>query len=130
MGAAQLVQARRAIGAKNTDRLLHREPVVPGRHRRVRRKDTLAAHLLDIHLGRRAQRAAAQLCLEQRQRQQRSVSFIHVIDVDVQAQRIGHAHAAQTQHNLLLQPIVRIAAIQVIRQPAIPARVLLKIGVQ
>ena len=90
----------------------------------------LLPHLRDVGFGRRAQRAAAQLALEQRQRQQRRVAFIHVVDVYPQAQSIGHAHAAHAQHDLLLQAVVGVAAVQVVGQAAIPARVAVEIGVE
>ena len=127
---AQLFQARRAIAAQNANRLLGREAVVAGRNRRVRGEHALPPHLLDVRLGGAAQRAAAQLALEQRQRQQRRVAFVHVVDVYMQAQRMRHAHAAHAQHDLLLQPVVGVAAVQVIGQAAVPARVPVQIGVQ
>ncbi len=70
------------------------------------------------------------LALQQRQRQQRRVALVHVVHVHAQSQRMRHAHAAHAQHNLLLQAVIRIAAVQVIRQPAIPTGILVEIGVQ
>ena len=81
-------------------------------------------------IGRRIQRTAAHLALQQRQRQQRRMAFVHVIDIHLQAQGIRHAHAAQSQHDLLLQAVVRVAAVQVIGQPAIPSRIAIEVRVQ
>ena len=128
--AAQLLQPRGAVAAENANGLLGGEAVVTGGNRRVRGEDALAAHLLDVGLGGRAQRSAAQLPLQQRQRQQRRVAFVHVVDVYTQAQRVGHAHAAHAQHDLLLQAVVGVAAVQVIGQAAIPARVSFEIGIE
>ena len=93
-------------------------------------KTHLLPHLLDVGFGGRAQRSAAQLALQQRQRQQRRVALVHVVDVYAVAERVGHAHAAHAQHDLLLQAVVGVAAVQVIGQAAIPARVAFQIGVQ
>ena len=68
--------------------------------------------------------------LHQRQRQQRRVAFVHVVHIHPVAQRVGHAHAAHAQHDLLLQAVVGVAAIEVIGQAAIPSRIALQIRVQ
>jgi hypothetical protein len=52
-------------------------------------KTHLLAHLLDVGFRGRAQRSAAQLALEQRQRQQRGVALVHVVDVYPVAQRVA-----------------------------------------
>ena len=59
----------------------HRERVVARGHRRVRREHAVCAHRLDVR--RRSsvvESPAAQLPLEQRQRQQRRVAFVHVVE--------------------------------------------------
>ena len=58
------------------------------------------------------------------------MSFIHVVYVHGQAERMGHAHAAHPQHNLLLQPVVRVSAIEVVREPAVPSRISVKVSVE
>ena len=127
---AQLLKARRAVAAEDANGLLGGEAVVAGRNRRVRGEDALLAHLLDVGFSGRAQRSAAQLALKQRQRQQRRVAFVHVVDVYPVAERMGHARAAHAEHNLLLQAVVGVAAVEVIGQAAIPARVAVQIGVE
>ncbi len=101
-----------------------------GRNRGVGGEDALIPHLLDVGFRGRAQRSAAQLALQQAQRQQRRVALVHVVHIHSLPQRLGHAHPAHAQHNLLLQPVVAVAAIQVIGQAAIPARVFLQVRVQ
>ncbi len=86
--------------------------------------------MLNVGLGGRPQRAAAKLSLKQRQRKQRGVAFVHVVDVYTHSQRIGHAHAAHTQHNLLLHAIVFIAAVKMVGQAAVPACIRVKIGIE
>ena len=116
---AQRFQARCAVAAQDAIGLLGVEAVVPGRNRCVGGEDALLAYLLDVGLRGRAQRSAAQLPLQQRQRQQRRVALVHVVDVYLVAQRVRHAHSAHAQHNLLLQAVVGVAAIEVIGQAAI-----------
>ena len=128
--AAQLFQARRAVAAQNANGLLGGEAVVAGRNRRVGGEDALPAHLLHVGFSGRAQRSAAQLALQQRQRQQRRVALVHVVDIYPVAERVGHARAAHAQHNLLLQAVVGVAAVEVIGEAAIPARVSVQVRVQ
>ena len=103
---------------------------MPGRNRRVRGEYALVAHHLKVGLGGGAERAAAKLALKQRQRKQRCMAFVHVVHVYMQAQRIRHAQPAHAQHDFLLQAVVRVAAVQVIGQPAIPAGVAVQIGIE
>ena len=48
----------------------------------------------------------------------------------MQAQGIGHADAAHAQHDLLLQPIVGVASVEMVGQPAVPAAVAVQVGVE
>ena len=54
--------------------------VVTGRHRRVRREDALLAHRRNVDLRHVAVPAPVTLALEERQRQQRRMSLIDVMD--------------------------------------------------
>ena len=107
----KLFQTRRAVAAENATRLFHRKSIVAGWNWRVRGEHAFAAHLCDVRLRCRPQRTTAELALQQRQRQQRSMAFVHVIHVYSQPQRIGHARPTHAQHNLLLQAIIRVSAI-------------------
>src|SRR5580704_14605106 len=53
-----------------------------------------------------------------------------MIDVYMQAQRVGHPDAAHAQHDLLLQAVVGVAAVEMVGQATIPARVSFQIGVE
>ena len=46
------------------------------------------------------------------------------------AQGLRHAHAAHAEHNLLLQAIVGVAAVEMIGEAAVPAGVALEVGVE
>ena len=126
----ELLQARGALAAENANGLLGGESVVARGNRGVGGKHALVAHHRQVRLGGRAQRAAAHLAFEQRQREQRGVALVHVIHVYMQAQSVGHAHAAHAEHDLLLQAIVGVAAVEVVGEPAIPARVSVEVGVE
>ena len=101
-----------------------------GRDRRMRGKDAVLAHGLQIAVLRACQRIAAQRLLQQRKRQQCGVALIHVIDAHVVFQRLQHAEAAQPQDHLLNQPVVGVAAIEMVGDAAIPRLILFQVGVQ
>ncbi len=128
--AAQPLQARGPLAAENAHHLLRREAIMSGGHGRVCCKHALRAHRCDVGLGAGAVRPTGKLAFQQRQSQQRGVPFVHVIDVYMQSQSGGHPRPAQAQHNLLLQAIVGVSAVQVIRQPAVPARILIQVRIQ
>ena len=115
---------------QNALRLLHGEAVVPGRDRRVRGEDAMLAHRIQITLLCAGQRSTAQRLLQQRERQQCCMSLIHVVDADVVSQGIEHPEAANAEHDLLREPIVRVAAVQGVGQGAVARVVRLQVGVQ
>ena len=118
--AAQLLQACRAVAAQDANGLLGVEAVMPGRNRRVRGEDALF-RTCSMSASVAASSGPPPSCaLQQGQRQQRRVAFVHVVDIDAAAQRVRHAHSAHAQHNLLLQAVVGVAAIQVVGQTAVP----------
>src|SRR6266478_327648 len=90
------------------------ESVVTSPDRGVRGED---AHLPDTHLvidGLALDdvfRRAAGL-VEELEGQKCRVPFIHVIGIDVEAKHPEHAHAADAQYNLLLEPISGVAAVE------------------
>ena len=130
MEAAQLLEARRAFAAQDADGLLGGKAIMPRRHRRVGGKHALVAHHGQVGIGGRAQRTAAELAFEQSQREQRGVALVHVVDVDLHAQGAGDADAAHAKHDLLLEAVVGVAAIEVIGEAAIPAGVTVQVGIQ
>ena len=120
LDAAQLFKPCRALSTKDADGLLKRKAIVACWHRRMRGEDALGLHSCNISLQNWKVRAAAHLPFQQRQCQQRCVAFVHVIYIHAQAQRMEQAHTAHAQDNLLLQAIVRIAAIEMVGQAAVP----------
>jgi hypothetical protein len=127
---ALLFKARGAVAAEDANGLLGGEAVVAGGNRGVGGEDALAAHHIDVGFGGGAQRSAAQLPFKQRQGEQRGVAFVHVVDVDPVAEGVGHARAAHAEHDLLLQAVVGVAAVEMIGEAAIPARVAVDVGIE
>ena len=127
---AQAFQARGAIAAEDAPGLLHAEAVVPRGHRGMGGKDALRTNLGNIGLGGSRLRSAAQFALQQRQREQRGMAFVHVVDVDGMAKSAGHADAAHAENDFLLQPIIRVASVEVVGQGAVPGGVALDVGVE
>jgi hypothetical protein len=69
--------------------------------------------------------AAGQAPLHQGRNQQGGVPFIHVITGDVVVPHHGKdGYASQGEHCFLAKAIMEIAAIEPIRQPLVPRRVL------
>jgi len=128
--AAVFFQPGCAVAAQDADGLFCREAVVASGHRRMGGKDALAADLLDVGVSNRAQRTTAQLALKQRQSQQSRMALVHVVDVDAITERIGHAHTAHAQHNLLLQAVVAVATVEMVGEAAIPARVAVDVCIE
>ncbi len=127
---ALLLQAQGAVAAEDADGLLGGEAVVAGGDRGVGGEDALFAHLLDVGLGGLAERAAAELALEEGEGEQRGVALVHVVDVEAVAEGVGHADAAHAQHDLLLEAVVGVAAVEMIGEAAVPAGVRVQIGVE
>ena len=100
--------------------------------RGVRRED---AHLPDTYLVidglalHDVFRRAAGL-VEELEGQEGRVPFIHVIGIDVEAKHPEHAHAADAQHNFLLESISGVAAIKAVGDSAVLDAVLLEIRIQ
>ena len=107
--------------------------LVEGRfHRRVRRENTALAHRHGI-VGRFTRlRVFIRLpeVAQQVQRQQRGVPFVEMIGVDVEAERLQHARAADTEHDLLLEPVGVPAAIEVVGDLPVLRAVLLDVGIE
>ena len=79
------------------------------RHRRVGGKHAFAAHFLHVVAREGAScPRLLRLFIEQFDRQQARVAFVHVEAVDVAvAQRPQHPHAADAENDFLTQTIVR-----------------------
>ncbi len=109
-----------------------RELVVARLDRRVGGEHAHVAHAAVVVLGVHRQRAAA-LAPEARQeldREQRRVALVHVVGRDVEAERPQDAAAADAEHDLLLQPVDLVTAIQVVGDVAVPLVVLFEVGIE
>ena len=61
----------------------HRKLIVSGGHRRVRREDTFFAHRLNVVAIRRCLPGRAGFLIQELQREQTRVAFVHVITLDL-----------------------------------------------
>ncbi len=124
VNAAAYSQQRHALVAENGPHHRERKLVVSGGHRRMRGEHTSLAHRLEIRVVQLEVLARVQLPLEELQRQQGGVSLVEVIDHSVVvAQRLEHRRATHAEHDLLAQPIVLVAAVQAVRERAVPLAV-------
>src|SRR5690625_2655912 len=90
-----------AVRPHHLDEELRLEAVVAGNHRRMRGEDALLAHTVHGVL----KRDAGELELtDELQRKKRTVAFILVIDIILDAQRTQQAHPANPQNYLLPDP--------------------------
>ncbi len=106
---------------------LEGERVVARRHRRVRREDRRLAHFRE---GRVERDAALQEIPDPLEDDEGGVAFVQVVDGRVRAERAQRAHAADAEHDLLLDAGLAVAAVEARRQLAVPRRVLLEVGVE
>ena len=109
---------------------IERELVVAGRHRRVRREHAAAADRLDVGLVELERLAAVELPLEQAERQQRRVAFVEVVDLGRGGRARGGARRRPSRARLPGEPIVTVAAVQVVGQRAVELGVFRKLGVE
>ena len=58
------------------------------------------------------------------------MALVHVADFGLASKRVQQVNSTQTENCLLAEPVVRIAAIQVVREMAIPRVIPLNIGIQ
>jgi len=130
MAAAEALDGRRGLGPEDARGLLHGEAVVAGRNRGVGGEDALLPHRLVVALLRLGERPAAQLLLEQGHGQQRGVPLVQVVDVDLVAQRLQHAQAADAEHDLLGEAVVGVSAIEMVGEHAVGRIVDLEVGVE
>ncbi len=95
------------MSAENLIHQRDRELIVTGGHRRVRRKHAFFSDRLDIIAVRRRPSGALSLFIQQLERKQARVAFVHVVAGDVaMSQCAQHAHAADTEDDFLAEPVV------------------------
>ena len=76
------------------------------------------------------QSGPVQLLLQHRDRQQRRVALVHVIDRRLVFQSAQQPRSANTEDRLLAQPVVCIASVQMIGQRAIFRVILIQVRIQ
>ena len=91
---------------------------------------TTATHCLRILLLNDPAHVAAQLQFHQADGQQRRMTFIHVVDVDVVIQGFENAHTTDSQNGFLAQAVIRIATIEMIGKLSIACVILRQVRVQ
>ncbi len=108
------------------------ELVVPGGNGRVGREHAevtdalgvpdkvLVPDLLDI----------AFVFVEQFDGQKARVSLVHVVFLYLELQGAEHAHPADAEHGLLLEPVARVAPVEPVGKDPVIGMVILDIGVQ
>ncbi len=119
-----------AVVAKHLIHVVETELVVACRNGRVRSEDALLAYGLDVGLSGLAQGFARELFFEQRDGEQRRVALVHMVDVELAAERVQQGDAAESEHGLLTEAVVGVAAVEVIGEVAVPGVVALNIGVE
>ena len=85
-------------------------------HRRVGREHDVRAQA--ARAARRA-RAAERLAAQQLEAREHRVALVEVIDVDLLAERVEQAHAADAEHDLLGEPVLDAAAVEPLGDPAV-----------
>ena len=110
---------------------LHREFVMAGGHRRMRRKDALPPHAFDMLRLDLFAAGPVELLIEQLDDQEGGMALVHVKAVDlVVAERAQHTDAADAEHVLLAEPVPFVAAVEVVAQLPILLVVGGQVGIQ
>ncbi len=126
----ETLDAGGALVAKDGVHLVGAELVMPGRHGRVGGEDAGLANGLSVRLCGVAKGRTAQARLEQADGQQRGVALVHVADLRLNAQGMQHMNAAEAKDGLLAEPVVGVAAVEVVGQGAVVGVVALDVRVQ
>ncbi len=113
LGVRQTSQDTCALLAQHTLDELSREAVVAGVDRRVRCEHALLAHVIDVRLDDGAPVMEARVLLEEREGEEAGVALVHVVGVKIGvAEGAQHSDAADSQHDLLAEPVADIAAVK------------------
>ena len=120
-----------SLARKHAREIFHRKTVVPRGHRSMGGEDALAADPFNVLA---ADGFASLFCgffVEQLQREQRRVAFVHVVAGEVVvAKGVENADASDSQDDFLAQTVVRIAAVQTASEITIGFGVGREIGVE
>ena len=102
-----------------------------GDHRRMRREHAFFAHGLNVIAVRHLPPGALSLFIQQLQRKQTRMAFVHMVAGDLlMTEGAQHAHAADAENHFLAEPVMAIAAVEIVRQRPIPLGILRQIAVE
>ena len=107
---------------------LRREPIVAGRHRRMRREDDLRRDAADAFLGPDA--LGDHAVADEFERSKRAVAFVEMRDRRRDAQHSQRAHAADAEQEFLANPHPVVAAIEAGGELPILRTVALDVGIE
>ena len=130
MQRAETLDAGGTLVAEDGVHLIHAELVMARGYRGVRREDAGLSNGLRIRLRCVAKGSTVQPGLEQADGQQGGVALVHVADLRLTAKRVQQMNATKTEDGLLAEPVVRVAAVEVVGESAIVGVVALDVGVQ
>src|ERR1700674_1332093 len=132
VGAEAYLLKKRSLGlTENLFDQLPRKSVVTCLNGGMRRKQASASHDLKVRLHRNRVFAKRELFLQQRQRQKCRMPLVHVVAVGIfHANAAEQGNAADSQHDLLANPVVLIATVERVGESAVPVRVLRQIRIQ
>src|SRR5215470_12607089 len=68
--------------------------------------------------------------VQQLKGQERRVTFVQMIGMQIEAERSQNANAADAKNDLLFQPVRHVAAIEVMRQRAVLLAILIELGIK
>jgi hypothetical protein len=110
------IEDTRTIRSENLGHQFARELIEPGGYGRMSRENALPPHLTDIRLGGRRKIGVAETFFEQCEREQRSVTLVHVKDGHILIPEAPeYLDASDSKHYFLAEPVMHIAAIQEVR---------------
>ena len=104
------------------------EDLVPGRHGRVRREHGRRAQPLQRRVAREA--AVLDELAQPLELEERRVALVHVEDGRLEPEPAQHAHAADAEHELLPQPVLAVAAVELVGDRPRPVGVAVDVGVE
>src|SRR5450759_4011901 len=107
------IEDTRTIRSENLCHQLARELIEPGGYGRMSREDALPPHFTDIRFGGRCEISVAETFFEQCEREQRSVTLVHLEDGHILIPKASEdLDATDSKHDFLAEPVMLITSIQ------------------
>src|SRR3546814_15907770 len=94
------------------------------------REDAHVPHPADIQAVLADRQLVAAETAEQVERQQRGMPLVHVKGIDLEAEGAEQPDAADAEHDFLLQPIGKIAAVEMVGDAPVVGMVFRQVGVE